>query len=65
MQNSFIQTIADNRRWTVSTSKKKPIDMNILRLQGKIVGASFKDGNMPLVDLYDVKCNIQSESGAR
>ena len=28
--------------------------MNVLRSQGRIAGASFKDGNMPLVDLYDV-----------
>ncbi len=64
MQNDFIQGIANNRRWTVSTSKKKPIDMNVLRSQGKVVGASFKDGNMPLVDLYDVRNILPNAANA-
>ena len=64
IQNDFIQTIAENRRWTVSTSKKKPVDMNILRSQGKVVGASFKDGNMPLVDLYDVRNILPNATNA-
>lgn len=64
IQNEFIQSIAENTRWTVSTSKKKPIDMNVLRRQGRIVGATFKDGNCPLVDLYDVRNIIPNATNA-
>ena len=38
--------------------------MNILRTQGKVVGASFKDGNMPLVDLYDVRNILPNATNA-
>lgn len=38
--------------------------MNVLRSQGKIVGASFKDGNMPLVDLYDVRNILPNATNA-
>lgn len=54
IDNNFIQTIAENNRWTVSTKNKMPIDMNILRNEGKIKGATYKNGNMPLVNLYDI-----------
>ncbi len=64
IQNDFIQSIAGNRRWTVSTPKKKPVDMNILRSQGRVAGASFKNGNMPLVDLYDVRNILPNATNA-
>ena len=38
--------------------------MNVLRSQGRIVGASFKDGNMPLVDLYDVSNILPNATNA-
>lgn len=38
--------------------------MNVLRTQGRIVGASFKSGNMPLVDLYDVRNILPNATNA-
>lgn len=55
MKNPFILSIADNERWTISTNKKMPIDMKRLRNEGRIVGASFRNGNKPLVNLYEIK----------
>ena len=36
----------------------------MLRSQGKVVGASFKNGNMPLVDLYDVRNILPNATNA-
>lgn len=64
INNPFIQTIADNERWTISTKKKMPIDMNCLRKEGRIVGAAFKNGNKPLVDLYALQTIVPNAANA-
>lgn len=46
----FICKIANNERWTVSTSDKVPLDMHMLTTKGIIVGAKYKD-DLSLVTL--------------
>ena len=60
----FIRTIAKQRRWTVSTNTKMPIDMNQLRYAQRICGATFTDGNEPLVSLDDVQVIIPNATNA-
>lgn len=50
----FIQSIANNNRWTVSNNEKRPTDMVALRDRHILIGASFKDGNQPLVTLSEL-----------
>lgn len=57
MSHPFVQEIAPNQRWTVSTAYKMPIDIPYLETHAEVIGASFADGNQPLVNLdklYDL-----------
>lgn len=60
----FVQSIAQNDRWTASTKTKMPIDMNRLRTKGIIIGASFADGNQPLVTLPELIETIPDATNA-
>ena len=53
-----INKYANEKIWTVSDKNKKPLDFNAL-LKGQLYngilpGASFENGNQPLVTLYDI-----------
>lgn len=53
-----INKYANEKIWTVSDQNKKPLDFNAL-LKGQIYGnilpgATFENGNQPLVTLYDI-----------
>lgn len=54
----FLKTISKKEKWTVSTSKKKPIDMQYLLETQQIRGALFKNGNNPLTTLNVVNETI-------
>lgn len=54
--NPLIKQIAANKRWTVATNEKKPIDMFCFRYQNRICGAAFTDESS-LVDLQTL-CDL-------
>ena len=51
----FVSSIAGEKKWTVSTSDKMPIDMNYLKEYQRVIGATFAGGNQPLTDLDDMQ----------
>lgn len=53
--DTFIATIANTKKWTVSTNQKVPIDMHLLITQGRISGALFNDETslVSLDELHD------------
>ena len=52
--NHLIQHIANERKWTMSSDNKMPIDAAIFLQTKEIEPASLKDGNQPLVTLPDL-----------
>ena len=64
LKNDFIKSIANNEKWTISTNEKKPIDMNFLKNNQKIIGASFKNDNQPLISLYEVAKLVPNAANA-
>lgn len=50
MDNDFIRSISGNEQWTISTKDKMPVDAKQL-MNHKVCGASFANGNNPLVTL--------------
>ena len=60
----FIQTIAGNQKWTVSTKTKMPIDMARFMQENIIVGASFAGENQPLVSLPSLMGAIPNAANA-
>lgn len=63
-KHPFIQTIAQNSRWTASTKNKMPIDINWLKTTQYIKGARFEDNNQPLVDLQELQNVIPNATNA-
>lgn len=63
LKEPFVQDIKENARWTASTAEKMPIDMTALK-EGKLKGATFKDGNEPFVTLEELKELIPNASNA-
>lgn len=63
MAHPFIQTIKDNQQWTISTGTKMPIDIPYLETCGIVIGASFANGNQPLVSLAHVQDVIENKGG--
>ena len=60
-ENTFIQTIANDKRWTVSTADKVPIDMHILKYRNEIKGA-FHASDLCLMTLDEVNELIPNAS---
>ena len=60
-ENTFIQTIANDKRWTVSTADKVPIDMHILKYRNEIKGA-FHASDLCLMTLDEVNEIIPNAS---
>ena len=66
--NPTIKKLAGKEKWTFSTTKalskddpaKKPMDINAFAESGKLIGASFTDGNKPFTTLERV-CEIIPE----
>ncbi len=64
IENPFIKTIAGNEKWTIVDKNKRPIDIRRLLNEQIIVGASFKDGNKPLVTLDKLLEDIPDAANA-
>lgn len=56
--SAFVQTIADNEKWTVSDRDKRPIDMRAWIDHQKVWGMAYDRGYNPLVDLETLKNTI-------
>jgi len=52
--DKFIQSIANNTRWTVSTNTKMPINMRHLIDCNEVKGAKFENDKSPLVKLQEI-----------
>lgn len=60
MKFPIIQKLAKEERWTISNKKKEPLNAHLLEFN-EVKWASFKNGNNPLMPLYDLNKNKNLE----